>query len=464
MKKFCLVFMVMITCWCQGLYAQALKAKLERAVKTLESDTMLRHGILGLYVTDLSGQTVFSHNGDLGFAPASTQKILTGIAALDILGPDYRYKTVLYSDAAETGPDAGQLILEPSGDPTLGSWRWDFTRDNAIYSQWIKALAREGIKPKTMKPLIIHEGNFDRNLVPEGWIWQDIGNYYGAGPGAFNWRENQFDIHFKTSATAGGPVQKASVNPVYADSFQLDLRDLTTAAKGSGDNAYVYAKLNRSGELMVTGTLPAGESSFSISASHPDAVQFFSGFLSSKADQDKFPTAAVARYGVTDGKVVYTHYSPGLDSICYFFIRKSVNFYGEALLRTLAFEEEGMGTAEKGIEIMQAFWKKNGIDPAAIAIRDGSGLSPLNRVTPKALVQALAYARGKNYYSSFYNSLPLINNMKMKSGSIEGARAYAGYHRSKDGKDYIFAILVNNYYGSPAAVVKKMWGVLDNLK
>lgn len=464
MKKFCLLFPLLMMGWSFMIRAQSLEARLERAVKTFESDTMLRHGILGLHVSDISGRTIYSHNGEIGFAPASTQKILTGIAAMDILGADYRYKTTLYYNEPATGNEDGSLVLEPSGDPTLGSWRWSFTRDNAIFSEWVKAVQQEGIKLSPARPLVVHSGNFSSNLVPPGWIWQDIGNYYGAGPGGFNWRENQFDIHFKTASAIGGPVQKASVNPAYADSFKLDLKDLSTAAKGSGDNAYVYAKLNRSAELLVSGTLPAGESSFSISASHPDAVQYLSGFLSTKKGNVRFPQSAIGSEGVTDGKAIYTHYSPTLDSLCYFFIRKSVNFYGEALLRTLAYEEEGSGVPDKGLEILRAFWKEKGIDPAAIAIHDGSGLSPLNRVTPKALVQALAYARGKSYYPSFYNSLPLINNMKMKSGSIEGARAYAGYHKAKNGKEYIFAILVNNYYGAPASIVKKMWGILDHLK
>jgi D-alanyl-D-alanine carboxypeptidase/D-alanyl-D-alanine-endopeptidase (penicillin-binding protein 4) len=54
--------------------------------------------------------------------------------------------------------------------------------------------------------------------------------------------------------------------------------------------------------------------------------------------------------------------------------------------------------------------------------------------------------------------------MKMKSGSIGGARAFAGYHNAKDGKQYVFSIIVNNYEGSSGEVVKKMYTVLDVLK
>src|SRR5690606_19879291 len=100
----------------------------------------------------------------------------------------------------------------------------------------------------------------------------------------------------------------------------------------------------------------------------------------------------------------------------------------------------------------------------ALQMIDGSGLSPQNRVTTFAEVKALQYARSRPWFQAFYQSLPEYNGMKMKSGSIGGARAYAGYHKSKDGKQYVFSIIVNNYDGSAAAVVRKMYKVLDILK
>ena len=95
---------------------------------------------------------------------------------------------------------------------------------------------------------------------------------------------------------------------------------------------------------------------------------------------------------------------------------------------------------------------------------DGSGLSPQNRVTTHAEVKVLQYARTRTWFNAFYNALPEYNGMKMKSGSIGGARAFAGYHTAKDGRQYTFSIIVNNYDGSSSDIVKKMYGVLDLLK
>ena len=158
------------------------------------------------------------------------------------------------------------------------------------------------------------------------------------------------------------------------------------------------------------------------------------------------------------------HYSPTFDSMNYWFLRRSINLYGEAFIKTIALEKSGFASTEKGVELVQDFWAQRGIDKAAINILDGSGLSPQNRVTTNALVKVLQYAKTRPWYNSFYLSLPTYNGIKMKSGSIGGARSFAGYHKSKDGHEYVFAIIVNNYDGSSGAIVKKMYQVLDVLK
>jgi D-alanyl-D-alanine carboxypeptidase/D-alanyl-D-alanine-endopeptidase (penicillin-binding protein 4) len=156
--------------------------------------------------------------------------------------------------------------------------------------------------------------------------------------------------------------------------------------------------------------------------------------------------------------------SPPLDSINYWFLKKSINLYGEALVKTMAWEKSGLGSTGKGVDIVRTFWSEHGIDKSAVNIIDGSGLSPQNRVTSDAEVKVLQYAKTRPWFSAFYNALPEYNGMKMKSGSIGGARAFAGYHTAKDGKQYILSIIVNNYDGSAGEVVKKMFKVLDVLK
>jgi D-alanyl-D-alanine carboxypeptidase/D-alanyl-D-alanine-endopeptidase (penicillin-binding protein 4) len=105
-----------------------------------------------------------------------------------------------------------------------------------------------------------------------------------------------------------------------------------------------------------------------------------------------------------------------------------------------------------------------GIDPAAINILDGSGLSYANRVTTQSLVTILQYAKLQNWYSSFYNALPGPLSIHMKDGYIGGVRSYSGYIKSRGRREYSFSFIVNNFTGSASTMREQMWKLLDLLK
>lgn len=163
-------------------------------------------------------------------------------------------------------------------------------------------------------------------------------------------------------------------------------------------------------------------------------------------------------------KILHTHYSPSLDSIIYWFNKKSINLYGEALVKTFAYEKQGFSSTDSGVAIVKRFWKEKGLDEDELNISDGSGLSPLNRVTTHAQVEILKFAKKRDWFPYFYKSLPDYNGMAMKSGTISDVKGFCGYHKAKNGKEYIFSFLVNNYSGKTSALVAKMFKVLDELK
>ena len=156
--------------------------------------------------------------------------------------------------------------------------------------------------------------------------------------------------------------------------------------------------------------------------------------------------------------------SPPFDSINYWFLKRSVNLYGEALVKTIAFEKTKYGSTDTGLAIIKNFWKDKGIEPSALRMIDGSGLSPANRVTTRSLVTVMQYAKNQTWFPSFYNALPELNSIKMKDGYISGVRSFTGYIKSKDGNEYTFSFIVNNFDGSAGTVREKMWKLLDILK
>src|SRR5690606_29554957 len=91
----------------------------------------------------------------------------------------------------------------------------------------------------------------------------------------------------------------------------------------------------------------------------------------------------------SDRKLLDTYTSPRLDSIVFWFLHRSINLYGEQLVKTIALHENTRVSTDTGMAIEKRFWESKGIDPTAINIIDGSGLSPGNRVTSSAMAEIL---------------------------------------------------------------------------
>ena len=454
--------------FCSVVVAQSVSQKLQTAYRQFAEDSQLKHVISSLYVIDANtGKVVFDVNSQVGLAPASTQKIITAATAFELLGKDFRYKTILSGDnKIANGELTGNLLISGDGDPTLGSERWPGTADSAVLKNIYAVINKSGIQ-KINGAIRIDDLKFGINPLPDGWIWQDIGNYYGAGARGFNWKENQYDLVLKPGANEGDPTSVIKTNP-QVEGYELD-NNIKTGAKGSGDNGYIYYAPN-SNKGFSTGTIPAGVSSFTISGSLPNpALQFGNSllnFLKSKgiAVTEGIRLLSEEKSEIKNTSILGSIASPPLDSIIYWFLRKSINLYGEALVKTFAAKQKNEGTTDEGVRIVKKFWKERGIDDDELNMYDGSGLSPLNRVTTHAQVAVLQYARKKDWFPSYLDAFPLYNDMKMKSGTISDVKGFCGYHQSKDGKEYIFSFLVNNYSGKTSGLVKKMYKVLDVLK
>lgn len=466
MKK---VFLV-AGCWllvaCS--FAQTVNQKLQKAFQQFEDDTQLKHAISSLYVLDAkTGKVVFDENSQIGLAPASTQKIITSVTAFELLGKEYRYKTEFsYTGELRDSLLIGEIYIKGSGDPVLGSWRFNSSSSNYIVKKFTDELHKRHIYLHRGS-LVGITGNYDDSEIPDGWIWQDIGNYYGASAGSLNWNENQYDLVLRPGKKEGDSTKIISTKPISYFDF---ISKLKTGTRNSGDNAYIYF-YPESNSKYIKGTIPCCVDSFVIAGAASNSNLFtlnqFANVLYGdkfKEDRWSFHLAFAKDYLRGSPTVFYTHYSPPLDSIIYWFNKKSINLYGEALIKTFAYEKQGFGSTDSGVAIVKDFWKQKGIDEDELNISDGSGLSPQNRVTTHAQVEILRYAKTRDWFPLFYNSLPEYNGMKIKSGTIKDVKGFCGYHKAKDGKEYIFSFLVNNYNGSSPALINKMYKVLDVLK
>jgi D-alanyl-D-alanine carboxypeptidase/D-alanyl-D-alanine-endopeptidase (penicillin-binding protein 4) len=450
-------------------YAQSVSQKLEVTINKLQADSQCKHATISLFVVESkTGKIIFDRNSQTGLAPASCQKVITATTAFELLGKDYTYKTTLgYDGKIDDGILNGSIYITGSGDPTLGSWRYASTKENIVLTEFKNAIRQNNIKQ--IKGLVLADDRmWGTQRTPDGWIWQDIGNYYGAGASALNWRENQYDLILRSGKKIGDSVKIFSTRPKFLPGIHL-INELTAAEKGSGDNSYIY--LAPDAETgFVRGTIPLNEDSFVISGAMPDGGKLLASTIFNDIAPGKIYPDNNTNYLKGKNKwhqpstIFYTHTSPPLDSIMFWFLKRSINLYGEALIKTIGYEKSKTGTTDAGVKVIHNVWSKKGIENSSLKIIDGSGLSTANRVTTNALVTVMQYAKDQNWFSSFYYDLPEINGIKMKDGYINGVRSYTGYIKNKEGFEYTFSFIINNFDGSATSVREKMWKVLDILK
>lgn len=465
-----LVFLFLILCNC-NVSAQPLPQRIASAYKKFASDQQLAFGTASLTVLNAStGEVIFTENGNTGLASASTLKTITAATAYHLLGKDFTWETTLGYTGAISGDGTlnGDIIIKGSGDPSLGSDRYDQTKSETILKRWVDAVSRAGIKRLTGR-IIADDRLFGTQTMPGGWTWQDMGNYYGAGPSTLTWRENQFDLIFRPGIV-GQPAALLRTEPDM--SYLKIVNEVTSGKAGTGDNVYVYSA-PYSNVVYLRGTYGV-DLKKAISASVPDPATDLAQTLKNrlKAVGISAGTIITARELVADKltfqpdtKILDTHTSPTLEKIVYWFNQKSINLYGEHLVKTIAWKQGKEVTTPEGVSVIKDFWnKKLGIDKNAMNIYDGSGLSPANRITTMSMAQILQSLKKEPWFQLYYESIPVYNNMRVKSGSIGDVIAYAGYQTSANGTPLVFSIMMNNYSGSSSAARQKLFNVLDVLK
>lgn len=443
-------------------FAQNVSQKLKTATQKLLKSQAAYSANLSFFVSDEQGNLVYEYRGNKGLTTASTQKIFSAAMALEELGKDYRYTTTAsHTGNFENGILNGDIVVHSNGDPTLGSWRYEGYKPENFKAKFIQSLKEKGID-KINGNLVIDDTYFDFQTIPGGYPWDDLGNYYGTGVWSVNWRENQFDMF---------------VNGKNIKGFNIDMDNVKwvneVKVAGKSDKSLVFTAPH-SDVALINGTLPKGKT-MTVSGSIPNppyqlGVELkkeiikngiaFSGEIITNSQQKIDGKSIIT---APKSNLFFTYQSPTLDKIVYYFLRKSVNLYGETFVKTLGKIKKNEGSYKAGVSHLKSFWKSKGINSYMINFADGSGLSPQNYVSARAEVQALLWAKKQPWFNAYYKGFPTQGNgMKMKSGTIRNTKSFAGYYTSKAGKKYVFSIIINNYQGW--GVSKALYEVLNQLK
>ncbi len=387
--------------------------------------------------------------------PASNQKLITAAVGLTSLGPDFQWRTTF----TRTGPIVngvlrGDLVITGRGDPSVSvSMRTD---PLTAFDSLVSALRAAGVKriAGRVAPDVRH--NFPGSPLGYGWDWDDLDAAYGAGVTELLFNEGFADI---TVAGCGAVAKRACVTsaplkhspPIHADVITL----------GRGTGAPVLEWWRDSLEIpgiTVRGAIAAGDS-VQFSASQPDERATYAAAV----------VEALTRAGIaaTDGAerpagrdTVFVLRSLPLREVLGAMQKPSQNQIAEALFRTIALEATGVGRPDSARAVVERQLAAWGVRTDAHAIRDGSGLSRHDYLTPRLVVQVLDTMRRGPHYRVYHDALPvagvdgtLENRMRSfaagrvfaKTGTIDKARALSGYVTTAGGEEVIFSIIANNF-------------------
>lgn len=451
----------------------------EKALDLLLSDSSMYGASVSLCILDAgSGDPVFEYNPFTSLMPASTMKLITTAAALELLGPEYVFTTILgYSGNLDkrSGKLDGDIVITGGGDPALGSPYFKGHYGDFI-NNWVSDIREAGIR-EISGDIIADDSRYDYEPVPPKWLWEDIGNYYGAGASGLSVFDNTYEIHMKTD----GPGTIPQITGVLPGEVSVELTN-RLLAEGDSDNGYVYAAPHTDKGWM-SGTVPVNRNDFVLRASIPDPPLLLARILKNRlysagiSVTGKPSTSRIEKLIPGNTEIISRITSPMLDSIIIILNHESVNLYAEHLARELGRVYLNNGSTKSGTGIILKFIKEAGIPGEGVFIEDGSGLSPFNAVNARALASLLCYMKNKSAsFNEFFTSLPeagragtlaryfkdpvFESRLRAKSGSITRVRCYAGYLGTISGRDLTFSIMINNYSGSSRTIISGIEEIL----
>ncbi len=434
------------------------------------ADSLLEHPMFrsahwGVLVVDpLAGDTLLSRNAGKLFMPASNQKLLTGATALAQLGADFTFETRVLGGAYPIhGILTGDLAVIGDGDPSYSD---SLAGGDAMapLRALADSLAARGVREVTGR-LIRGVDAFPDSSLGFGWAWDDLDYGYSAPIDELFFNEGYARVTVVGGAVAGAPV---TVRTAPARTVpRIGRVDVTTGGsccqirsrvQWSGDVRGSRPTLSLAGEVRPTDSVTV-----EVALRHSSAA-WLDAFAEALAERGITVRGGVEPDVVADTSGLVTlasRRSPPLRDILPRFEKPSQNQIGEILLKTLGRVRLGEGSADSGRRVVERQLLAWGADSAGFAVRDGSGLSRHNYVSPETIVRVLDAMRRHAEFRTFYDALPVggvdgtirsrmrgtpaEGNVHAKTGTIDKARALSGYVTTADGRLLLFSMVANNH-------------------
>jgi serine-type D-Ala-D-Ala carboxypeptidase/endopeptidase (penicillin-binding protein 4) len=404
-------------------------------------------------------ETLYSRNSRQLYIPASNNKILTVAAALTQLGPDYRFKTQVWTDGAVLdGVLKGNLIVAGFGDPSSSS-RILLKDPFRTFRIWAANLKQRGIH--AIDGNLLGDGKaFEEAAYGQGWAWDDLTEGYAAPVSALQFNENLIGLEI-TPGLKAGELASIKMSPL-ATYLTVDNRMVTKAA---GSSTRIEMERGRSGEeITVRGAIPENGAAVARNVAVQFPTRYYLSALKQVLSEEGIETSRcdVKEWNAArspDSSLLWTQSSPPLSELTGPLLKMSLNLAAETLARVLGMERRSEGSFSKGKEAVEEALRQIGTAKESYSYSDASGLSRMNLVSADALIRILTYMHRN--FSIFYDALPVAgvdgtlssrmkatpaeNNVHAKTGTLTHISALSGYIRTADKEMLAFSMIANNF-------------------
>jgi D-alanyl-D-alanine carboxypeptidase/D-alanyl-D-alanine-endopeptidase (penicillin-binding protein 4) len=406
-----------------------------------------------IFLTLPNGATAFSVNAESPLLPASLGKLATTAAALQILTRDFRFRTELLAKKTELRQNRLSLLVwRGDGDPSISG------RGRAspleIFELWASSIAAQGIT--RIDRLALDASAFTGPAVIESWPKEELSYWYEAETSAISFNDNCVALKFMPDPKPG----RRPVIELQPDFGYVRMKNRATTGPAGSAFTLDYRRKLSSNKVRFFGAIAADSPDrFDFVAVHEPAL-FAAHTLREVLRRrgiklDKVVIWKKPRVQDEDLLPILVWDSPPLHELIKVINKNSQNFYAEQVLRAMGRKTEGPGSFAAGLRALEAFLTGLGLG-GDIRPADGSGLSPLNRATAAGLARLLFLLGEDPVYReslgipgrdrSMRNRMAgelLAERMRLKGGTVSGARNLAGYLESHSGARYAFVILVN---------------------
>jgi D-alanyl-D-alanine carboxypeptidase/D-alanyl-D-alanine-endopeptidase (penicillin-binding protein 4) len=457
--------------------AVSTRSTLAQFVDAMVDQPQFRSAHWGLLVVDPGrGETLYARNADKLFVPASNMKLVTGVTALAQLGADFQWTTTLLARGPVRGGTLeGDLIVRGNGDPTIS----DHARGDALVP--LRALAdslRARGVTRVRGRLVAAPSPFTDAPLGYGWEWDDLDEPYGAGVDALYLNEGFTEIVVHAGARAGDPVRATTRPATTYPSLIVNARTVARSvppvdSSARGANLTAGYDSSHAG-VRVGGTIAEGDSAVLQLAYRDQRAAFVAALREALRSRGIAIDEARTDSTATLDSLVASR-SPTLREVLPLFEKPSQNQIGEILFKSIALKATGVGRADSAQQVVSRQLLAWGAAADGFAVRDGSGLSRHDFVSPRTLIRVLDAARRHPDFRAFYDALPIAGvdgtiakrmrgtaaqgNVHAKTGLVDKARSLSGYVTTADGRLLMFSALCNNY-SVPTSAVERVQDAL----